>query len=775
VTAPSASYTVPGLSGDAEIIVDRWGIPHIYAASTEDAFLVQGFNAARDRLWQIDLWRRRGLGRLSEAFGPAYVAQDRAARLLLYRGDMAAEWRAYGAKAKAWTEAFAGGINAFVAWVGQDRSRLPIEFRLLGHTPAMWSAEDIVRIRSHGRVRNVENETLRTEMAVRFGIESDAVRKSLEPAWTLRWPEGLAKEAIPSEVMSVYRLGTEPVAFGNDKLPERVDSSTIGSNNWALAPSRTTTGRPILASDPHRVHEQPSLRYISHLSAPGFEVIGAAEPNVPGVSLGHNRDIAFGLTIFPIDQEDLYVYELHPADPNRYRYGTVWEPMRIVRETVTVRGGGDTEVELPFTRHGPVLHVDRGRNRAYALRTVWAEPGTAPYFASLAYLEARNWKEFTATLGGWGSPSVNHVYADVAGNVGWITAGLAPIRPNWDGLMPVPGDGRYEWAGFMPAEKHPRIYNPSKSWVATANQMNLPDGYPYGERKLSFEWADKSRYQRIAEGLEALPRHSIDDTKTLQTDFTTLAGRRLTRLLPGLSTNSPETRQAIDLLTRWNHKLDAVSAGGALFEIWFMRHLTPAVIANLAPGAEAVIQTPDTAAIVDMLERPDQKLAGRRDGLLLDTLAKAWAEAVALMGADSRFWTWGQLHHGYFQHPLSSVVGESLKRKLDVGPRPKGGSGITVNNNGYRQPDFRVISGVSFRMIVDVGHWDGSFAINTPGQSGDPESPHYRDLFDRWSKEDYVPLLFSRKAVEEAAEMRIVLHRSDQANAPQRRRTEVDI
>ena len=317
------TYAVSGLEKPAKIIVDYWGIPHIYADTHYDAFFVQGFNAARDRLWQIDLWRRRGLGQLAEVFGEAYVEQDRAARLFLYRGDMYREWLAYGSDAKRIATAFTNGINAFVSLLETQPGLMPPEFELLGYRPATWQPADVVRIRSHGLWRNVVREVRRAQIVCNLGLEASQLWKVLEPQWQTRIPEGLDPCTIPEGVLDDYLLAKAPVDFDALADPEaNADSAretaldaaarlaltdTLGSNNWVVAPARTNTGRPILADDPHRSHAVPSLRYIAHLSAPGIDVIGAGEPSLPGISIGHNQRIAFGLTIFPIDQEDLYV------------------------------------------------------------------------------------------------------------------------------------------------------------------------------------------------------------------------------------------------------------------------------------------------------------------------------------------------------------------------------------------------------------------------------------------------------------------------------------
>ncbi|BBK36310.1 penicillin amidase [Allostella sp. ATCC 35155] len=762
---PTETIALAGLDGEVEILIDRWGIPHIYAESEAGAFFAQGFNAGRDRLWQIDMWRKRGLGLTAGDLGPDFVARDRAARLLVYRGDMAAEWRCYGKDAEAWTTAFVAGVNAWIDLVEKEPERLPVEFRLLGTRPQKWTPEDVVRCRAHARVRNLDAEVLRSGIVAAFGLDADRFHKKLQPEWRVAVPEGLEPHAIPPAVMKTYLLATEPNVFATGQPAEPLDigsADSFGSNNWAVAPSRTATGRAILASDPHRVHEQPSLRYVVHLVAPGLDVIGAGEPAIPGVSFGHNDRLAFSLTIHPSDQEDLHVYEIDPADPDRYRYGDGWERMRTVREAIPVRDGDPVTVDLKFTRHGPVLHVDAAAGRAYAVRTVWTEPGTAAYMASLNYIKARDWHDYTAALEGWGAPSANHVVADIDGNIGWAAAAFVPQRPNWDGLMPVPGDGRYEWSGMTRSSGLPRSYNPAEGWVGSANQMNLPPDYDYRTRRTGFEWTDGARYARLSEVLASRAGWTVDETLALQTDFGSVPARRLCALLAPLSPPAGPARDGATLLAGWDHRLDAASGPAALFEIWFMKHIVPTVMRRLAPaGVAAMVTVPDTALIVDLVETADPAFGAdptaARDALLVETLAAAWAEAAALMGEDPAGWSWGRIHRGFFPHPLSRLAPAELKAKLDIGPAPKGGSNLTINNNGYRTTDFQVMSGVTWRMVVDVGNWDASWTINSPGQSGDPASPHYRDLFPLWAKEEYVPMVYSRGAVEAAAERRIRL------------------
>jgi penicillin amidase len=759
--AAAQPMQVPGLQQPARIVIDRWGVPHIYAASQDDVFFVQGFNAARDRLFQIDLWRRRGLGELAAVFGPAYVEQDGAARLFLYRGDMNAEWQAYGKEAQRTSMRFVAGINAYVDVVARRPALLPFEFRQLGYTPAKWRPEDVVRIRSHGLSRNLLHEVARARVACHAGLDTDAVRAPLSPAWTTQIPAGL-DPCLPEDALAVFQRATAAVRFdGRTLLSEqtRPDAEALeGSNNWVLAPSRTATGRPILANDPHRAYGAPSLRYIVHLSAPGLDVIGAGEPSLPGVSIGHNGQIAFGLTIMSIDQEDLYVYETNPANPNQYRYGGGWENFRVVREKVAVRGRPDRTIELAFTRHGPVVHRDPAQRRALAVRTAWTAPGTAPYVGSIDYMRARNFDQFRQALARFRAPSENQLYADVDGNIGWVAAGLAPVRPNWDGLLPVPGDGRHEWKGFLDGVRLPHAYNPKQGWLASANEMNLPPGFPYREHKLGFEWPDDVRARRIAEVLAATPKATMADMERLQNDVVSLNARRLVVLLKPLSSPRPEIQSALRMLSTWDGNESVASSAAALFEVWWSRHLGPAFkAAVLSPqGAQAlVLDAPHSTLLLTALENPTQHFGGdgvrRRDRLLLDSLASAWADMEKLQGRDPASWQWGKLQTTLFEHPLAPMLDAAGRARVNVGPLARGGGPSTVNVSSYHPGTSQQVHGASFRMVIDVGNWDNSRAINTPGQSGDPASPHYRDLATAWANGKYFPLLYSRTAVQQAA------------------------
>jgi penicillin amidase len=775
----STRFTLDGLGAPAQICVDNWGVPHIYASTVDDVFFVQGFNAARDRLWQIDLWRRRGLGLLSEVFGPEYVARDRAVRLFLYRGDMHSEWLAYGSDTKRVATRFTAGINAFVRLTEENPELLPIEFREFRYRPALWSPEDVARIRSHGLFYNLRQEVLRARVVRDFGPHVEDLRRRREPPHELRVPDGLDLSLIPDDVLNVYELATTPPVFaasattGDDVAPPERPPGGSNSNNWVIAPQRTATRRPMLANDPHRALSVPSLRYLAHLSAPEFDVIGAGEPALPGISIGHNGRIAFGLTIFAIDQEDLYVYETNPDEPMEYRYQGRWEPMRVVHEAVPVKDADPVSVELRFTRHGPVIYEAPQRRTAFAVRAAWLEPGMAPYLGSMDYMRAQNWYEFLAAMNRWGAPPENQVYADTEGNIGWQTGGLTPIRPNWDGLLPVPGDGRYEWAGFYDMDQLPGTENPASGWLATANEMNLPPDFP-PDRTISYDWYAPYRRERIGEILAANAAMSTRDSVRLQTDYVSIPARRIVGRLKDLQADDLGVAELLTMLRDWDGDLSADSAPAAVFEVWYRRHLRPALLRKalepLVPpervDAALAVILPDEVLLadarvdLDLLENPGDRMGPNPDATIaeavLSSLRDTRGDLERLLGPDRADWTWGKLHVSRLSHPFSALVRESFRQQTSIGPAPRGGSGDTVGNTAYTS-DFVQSAGSTFRIVVDVGSWDDSVAMNSPGQSGRPDSPHYADLFASWASDDAFPLLYSRERVEETTAERIVL------------------
>ncbi len=765
-------YVVSSLDTDVEILLDRWGVPHVYAASRRDVYIAQGFNAARDRLFQIDLWRRRGNGRLAEVLGGAYVEQDRANRLLAYRGDLDREWESYGQQARQVVEWFVAGVNAYVGWVGDDSDRLPPEFGVHGYLPGLWEAADAVRFRTHGLFYNVEQELARSLTLRDVGSEGEHVRQAREPADPLTVPDGTDLSWLSQEAVRVYRLAFAPVDFGGAADPASSRLATSGSNNWVIGAERSSTGRPILANDPHRAVTLPSLRYLAHLEAPGLSVIGAGEPGLPGISIGHNGKIAFGLTIWPADQEDLYLYELDPADPSRYRYDGAWESMRVVEESIAVAGGQDVVVRLAFTRHGPVLSIDDEKGVALGLRAAWLEPGMAPYLGSLSYQDARDGDEFVTALDHWGAPGVNQVYATPDGDFGWQAAAKVPRRRGWDGSVPVPGDGRYEWDGFVTASELPSSRRPAAGWLATANEMNLPDDHDNQRSTVTYDWYSSARAERLRDVLsDDTATFDVQSSLRLQRDDVSVHACRVVAALgEGLAASVDLPPELVELLA-WDGATGAASRETLVFEIWVRRHLRPWLVrfvltdegldaAAVEAGVPLVLKDEsfggdlrgDLRMLTRVLALPRQRwLAG-----VLETFAAAIQEIEQRLGVDRDDWAWGRLHHSEVVHPALVHDATVPEEWVRIGPVPRGGTGDTVGMAGY-DGQFRQSIGSTFAMVVDVGDWDASVATNAPGQSGDPRSEHYGDLFGPWSRGEAFPLVYSRASVEAATATRIVL------------------
>lgn len=798
----SGEIRLAGLEQPVEVIRDRWGVPHIYAKTVADLFFAQGFVAAQDRLWQLDIWRRTAEGKLSEILGPSAVARDSFTRLLRYRGDMEVEWQSYAPDAKQIIEAFVRGVNAGIEIARSEPGKLPIEFQLTGSEPEPWTPEIVTsRMAGYIMTRNVRTEVQRARLIRDAGRSAAADLMAAELRLPLSVPEGLDVDDVTDELLGATQVGQQPPDLSASRPEEPAkgllldpealarDATAVGSNDWVVSGAHTATGRPLLANDPHRPIQLPSLRYTVHLNGPGWNVIGAGEPALPGVAAGHNDRIAFGFTIVGIDQQDLYVEHLDPADPERYLYKGAWERMRIERERVTVRGEARREIELRFTRHGPVLHMDRQRHRAYALRWVGTEPGSAGYLKSLALDTARNWSDFLKAVEGWKVPSENLVYADVDGNIGWIAAGLSPVRPNWHGLLPVPGhEGKYEWAGFVRVTDLPQVFNPASGLIATANHNILPKAY---DKQLGYEWGASYRFDRIMEVLrQKNAKFSVEDFERLQYDELSVVARALCGALRQAVRESPlenaERGRAAGLLIEWNNVLSKDSAAAALYEIWLPK-VTMGLVRAISPGghhpALLVFSTTDRqsrhleealrilaqtglatrSAAAEMwvdgsprpLAPPPARAVDRPAVTRILTgpvLSEAWTEAVARMGADPAKWSWGKIHRADFQHPLARTPAE--KALMSPGDVPRGGDGTTPNATGSGA---RQTNGASYREVIDLADWDRSTTINVPGLSGQPGSPHYSDLLPLWAADQYHPMAFSRAAVERYARDRLML------------------
>jgi penicillin G amidase len=706
---------VPRLGADVRVARDEWGIPHISASSPEDLFFAQGFVVAQDRLWQMEIWRRTAEGRLAEIAGPRAVQRDRVARLLKYRGATDdSELTVYHPHARRLMTAFVDGVNAFISL---HKTRLPVEFVLTGIVPEPWTLDTLVLRQTMFGDATSELQLARN-VAV-LGV-TEANRLSNPDPWDdLAVPEGLDVSIVDANAIAATRVaarGATPEMLPSfrpqisTRTSEPLSTYVVepGSNNWVVSGALSTTGKPVVVNDPHREVTLPSLRYIVHLQAPGWNVVGAAEPPFLGVALGHNERLGWGLTIVGTDQHDVYVEEVNPSNPNEVKWRGGWEPLRIVREEIRVKGSTPEIVELKFSRHGPIFCEDRTRHRAYALKSALHEPGAAPYLAGLRLSQTKTCHEFLDAAAHWNAPSENLICGDVDGNIAWRASALTPSRKGWTGRLPVPGHGAYEWQGFrrdLPAE-----YNPPSGLIVTANHNIQPKNY---SPPLMFKNADTrfDRITRLRQLLETGRKYSLEDHQRMQHDALSLRAAADLPLFRNWSSTDAAVERARALLASWDATYRVQSTEAALYES--LRAIEPRALGERVPAAE-------------------------RKPLIEKGLRKAIDRLTSSQGADWKNWRWGRMHARAFPHSLAPQF------DLPAVERP-GGAGTVAAD------------GASYREILDVSNWDRSLATNTPGQSGQPGSPYYGNLLPLWAENHYFPLVFSAGAIEKHTTHRLTL------------------
>lgn len=757
VKGAAQTVRLSGARAPVEVVEDELGVPHVRAASLHDAFFGQGYLVARDRLFQIDIDHRRDMGRLAEAFGPQFVAADRAARLFHYRGDIAAELAALPADVLECAEGYVAGVNARIDELAADPSALPLEYGILGISPLRWEVADLVRGRGIG-MGDADDEVRRAQLQARGLLDADQLMIPLRPAWSFTVPDGLDCAAVSDADLGVLDPANRPIDFDTvqearlDPEARWTDRFALGSNAWTIAPSRSATGRPILANDPHLGIGRASPRHMCHLTAPGLDVIGAGAPGLPGIMQGHTDRFAFGRTNFHIDQTDLFILRTKEGDPGSYWHKGEWKAFETFEDEIPVKGAPSERVTLRYAAGSPIVSEDAARSRAVAFATVSMLPGANMRFAIIAINLSKDWASLQQAFKLHVSPTNLH-YADIDGNTGWQTIGFTPRRPKHDGLFPAPGDGDFDWTGILPVEDMPHVYNPREGWFASANQMNLPADYPYRERIISFSWSDPFRYNRIAEVLRAQPKHRIADSIALQHDVQSLPARALLKLLPAKP--SAEAAPAAALLRRWDCGIEADSAAALLYEMVMPALSTDFYDRIMPTAARDLIPSVNLSEMLRILASPDKRLgddpAAARDAIIDRALAAGWKKAVELGGPDPAGWKWGDLHRVTIAHSLASNPAIAAAFPRIEGGR-SGGDGTTPMARGFNpKRGFNVSHGASYLFVADVGAWDNSRFLLLPGQSADPRSPRYRDFYPLWLAGAMQPLWFSKAAVDRHA------------------------
>jgi len=774
---------VDGLQAETTIIRDSWGVPHIYASNSHDLFFAQGYAHAQDRFWQMEFWRRIGSGRLSEILGDSALEQDRFIRTVGWHRTAAEELERMDAETLTALEAYAEGVNAYIS---THKKRLGLEFTMLGLTgvkfePEPWTPLDTItwaKVMAWDLGGNMDDELLRTHIAARLG--ASAVTELMPP-----YPDDYPV-IVPHPLTGASLRAVPDAAFETHFLGEGDD---LGSNNWVIAGERTETGMPLLANDPHLGIQMPSIWYEVglHCEPVGpdcpYNVTGASFPSVPGVIIGHNDHIAWGVTNVGPDVQDLFIEKVNPENPNQYECEGQWVDMDIVREEITVAGEDDpVVVNVRITRHGPIVNdVVGGEEEDWAfgwqpLAFSWTalEPGTLVH--SILLLDrAGNWEEFRDALSYWDVPSQNFVYADVEGNIGYQTPGRIPIRAAGDGSMPVPGwTGEYEWVDYIPFDELPRTFNPAEGYIATANNAVVGPDFPYF---ITNDWSPGYRARRIVEMIEADDSISLADIQTMQGNSSPVWAEDV---LPHLlvlpakvsgSTAVDEHRlaEALELLRAWDGRVDRDSAAAALFEA-FRLHLIDLTFGDEL-GEQLLKKARGSAGVVlvDILEPENEDShwfddittpeVETRDEILLQALEEAVEELTETLGRNMDEWRWGDLHTATFENQSLGKSGIGpIEAIFNRGPFAVDGTIATVNNTGYSMSNPYTVRVVpSYRQIVDLGDLTRSVSMHTTGQSGHPYHTHYDDMIDPWRNIEYHPMLWERADVEADAEGELVL------------------
>jgi penicillin amidase len=747
----SGQVLVSGIKEDVEIIRDGYGVPHIYAQNEPDLYFALGYAMAQDRFWQMEFQRRLGQGRLAEIFGEELLEVDRYFRL------MTAGWthQPFSDEYAFITNSFAEGVNAYLA---THSDRLPIEFKILRYTPEPWAPEDYLAI---SKVVNWGlSQGWRVDVTAGKILEKVGETKFKE-AFPV-WPSG--SPVIVPEGIQISAAMSDAILQSLSQIEKQVNLPVMGgSNNWVVAGSRSASGKPILANDPHLMLTNPSVWWEAHLVCPTINVSGFTIAGVPGIAMGHNRHVAWGVTNVMVDDVDFFIEKLNPDNTRQYRYKGRWEDMQVVEETIRIKGKDPLKLDIGLTRHGPILIEEKTGPELTAIAVKWAfTDGLQSVKALYLLAKSTNTHEVAMALKYWELPSQNFVFADTGGNIGYWCCATIPIRSKGDGLLPVPGwNGDYEWQGYVPFETRPHIINPEKGYIASANNKVAVGNFPHF---ISHYWEPADRIARIHQLLNTPGKLSVEDVKQMQQDiFSGLASELTPQIVQALAKDSADEglQKIRQILSEWDFKMEKDSVAAGLFETTFMNMLQNIFKDELGPelfqqylktsvfpprairqlfrnGASTWsddVNTADTETMQDIITRSVKQTIGQ----LKDEY-----------GDDMTRWRWGDRHALTFQHPLGQK--KPLDRLFNIGPFPVGGSRQTINMKlySYEKP-YSAILGASYRMIVDFSNMSVAHHVLPTGQSGQLGSPHYKDQLDLYLNGKYRSAWLDRSDIEKHA------------------------
>jgi penicillin amidase len=786
----TGTFRVAGLRTSVEIIRDPEGVPHIRASNEHDALFALGYVHAQDRLWQMDFQRRIASGRLSEILGPATLDTDRMMRTVGFARAAREALGALNAETRASLDAYVAGVNAYrQAHMG---SRLPVEFAILRFAPEPWRAEDVLawqKVMGWSMSTNWREELLRVRLTAKVGAGGAA---QLLPDYVRGGPvvlpdfvlplsraaeraETQSAETVTASIGVAPSLGASaslgPFAFlgASGSLGASAPSASLldppyapargGSNNWVLSGTHTRSRKPYLANDPHLATQAPAVWYVAHITGGALDVIGATLPGTPAVVIGHNQRIAWGVTNMMADVQDLFAERID--DRNQSLVDGRWEPMRVLHETITVRNEEPVALRVRITRHGPLISDLFDERTPLALRWTGHDAGDRTSEAFLRINLAQSWRAFVEAFDGYQLPMLNFVYADVDGNIAYVGPGALPIRTG-DGRSPQDGTlGANDWRGYVPLDELPRALNPSRGFIASANNQVVANGYPY---VLSTSWDAPYRAARITEVLSSTRQATMDDMQRLQTDQHSLQPVRLLPLLLQAWPRSDAARQALAALKRWNRSIAPDSAPAAVYKAYYARagwRLFADDLGSLlwtdysglsgdvAKALDAVAQTAHSPWCDDVNTAKREscgEILGEALELALEDLRRAQRSS------EMDAWRWDRQNDVWFPHlpfQVSNVLRPVFSRHVR-----RGGDGFTVNPS-MPMRDQMLVS--SYRQIIDLSNFDQSVFILPLGQSGHLMSGRYADLLRDWNEGRYRPLRFSPASVNAAADTRLLL------------------
>jgi penicillin G amidase len=694
------------IGAEATVARDRYGVPHIAAASIEDAMVLQGFVTAQDRMWQMDALRRVAGGELSEVVGPAALDSDREVRRLRMHHVAEEQYRTLPAADRALLVAYARGVNAYI---DAYRGRYPLEFTLLRYDPRPWSPVDSMLAGLH---------------MYRLLTESwhDEARKLT-----------MLAGGDAAKVNALY-----PPRSGREMQP--------GSNAWVVSGAHTASGKPILANDPHLEFSSPAAWYMIHIEAPGLHVIGVSLPGMPAVIVGHNRRIAWGVTNLQFDVQDLYDEKLDPRT-GRYLVNGQAQQAQADREFIRVKGAPTEELVVWVTRHGPVIYADG--SHYYALRWTMAEPGSFQ-FPFLDIDRAANWSDFTAALARYPGPAQNFIYADVDGNIGYHATGHLPIRANSDGTLPVDGNsGQFEWQGFIPFDRLPAFFNPARGRIVTANQNPFPTNYDY---QVSGNFASEYRSNQIRDLLAARehwkPADMLSVEKDVYSGFERFLARQVVAAYDRKKPANVALAEAVGVLRGWNGQMEIPLAAPMLARLVY-QHVREAFARRASPAkwdlysyaiAPSVIQT--------LLESGANGWFADKDAMLLTALRQAIEDGDKEQGSSVPHWNYGEFNALAIEQPVASKI-PLVGHYFNIGPVPMSGAPETVKQIRNRL-------GPSMHFVADLSNWDNSLNNITLGESSNILSGHYSDQWETYYYGHSLPMQFTRVDAKEVLRVRPV-------------------